>query len=208
MDSSIGHGQARGNPRVAPTRRATFAPTGQRGTLTSRSKGSLGALGRGELALGGVEHACTLLVGSLVRGDLAGAFLVSPIEHGADLAGVELVVPGQRLAPAQACDPAQDRVAVLMTALVGVDLREVDHREAVELLDDFRRRESAVSGDRQVALFGDGTLELALGAGDVGNPARLAGAAACAGRRASRFRSGFTRRRPGGVRGPRDGELI
>src|SRR5438067_11844282 len=126
MDSSIGHGQARGNSRVAPTRRATFAPTGQRGTLTSRSKGSLGALGRGELALGGVEHACTLLVGSLVRGDLAGAFFVSPIEHGADVADVELVVSWQRFAPAQACDRAQDRAQVLMAWLVGVELRHVD----------------------------------------------------------------------------------
>src|SRR5438067_3580646 len=147
MDSSIGHGQARGNSRVAPTRRATFAPTGQRGTLTSRSKGTLGALGRGELALGGVEHACTLLVGSLVRDDLAGAFLVSPVEHRADLADVELVVPGQRLAPAQACDLAQDRAAVLMTPLVGVDLREVDLREPDELLEDLRSGEPPVSGD-------------------------------------------------------------
>ena len=68
----------------------------------------------------------------------------------------------------------EDGGPVLVLALVGVDLRQVDLRQLGEPADDLISGELVVPRDRQVALGCDGALDLALGLGDARNLASLA----------------------------------
>src|ERR1700722_13282424 len=86
-------------------------------------------LGVGGLTLRAAEHTCAVLVGALVGGDVVRALLVALAEHGFDFGDGELVVSRPRLLFAQCADAAQHRGAVVILALVGVDLGEVDLRE-------------------------------------------------------------------------------
>src|SRR5438034_2180937 len=101
------------------------------------------------LALGGLEDAGAALVGALVGLHLLGALVVALGEHGLDLGGGELVVAGPRLVAAQCGDPAQDRGAVLVAALVGVDLCQVDLRELSQPAGDLLGGPGVVAGDRE-----------------------------------------------------------
>src|SRR3954454_14054078 len=93
----------------AGARRATAAPAGRASRVAV-------------LALGGPEDAGAVLVGTLVGADLPGAVVVALGEHGLDLGGGQLVVARPRLVTAQRGDAAEHRGAVLVPALVGVDL--------------------------------------------------------------------------------------
>ena len=94
---------------------------------------SADSLANGELALGGLQDAGAALVGALVGADPLGAVVVALGEDGLDLGGGQLVIAGPRLVAAQRADAAQDRGAVLVLALVGVDLGQVDLREPASL---------------------------------------------------------------------------
>src|SRR3954452_24410451 len=134
-------------------------------------------LGGGELALGGLEHAGAGLVGTLVGAHGLRAVLVGLAQRGLNLGGGELVIARPRLVAAQGADASEHGRAVLVAALVGVDLGEVDLRELGELADDLLRRELVVARDRQVGLRRDDALRLALGlrdARDIADPARRA----------------------------------
>ena len=77
-------------------------------------------------AFGGVQDGLAVFVGALVGASLVGAVLVAFAEHGLHLVGGQLVIAGPRLVASKRGDPAEDRGAVLILALVGVDLRQVD----------------------------------------------------------------------------------
>ena len=98
-------------------------------------------------------------------------------EHGTDFVHAQLVVAGPRLVALQGVDPAGDRGAVLVLALVGVDLGQVDLGELGELVLDLVRAERVVVRDRQVRLGGHGALDGALG---TRHSRHLAGLAGCA----------------------------
>src|SRR4051794_28491164 len=85
-----------------------------------------GGSGVAELALGGLQDAGAVFVVALVAADLLGAVVVALGQHGLDLADGQLVIARPRLVAAQRADPVEDRAAVLLAALVGVDLGEVD----------------------------------------------------------------------------------
>src|SRR5690348_7394030 len=93
------------------------------------SPGSGRGSGVGELALGGLEHACTVLVGALVGADGLGAVVVGLAQGGLDLGGGQLVVAGPRLVAAQAADAPEDGGAAGVTALVGIEFGEIDLRQ-------------------------------------------------------------------------------
>src|SRR3954447_18479384 len=92
------------------------------GPLTVTSSGAV-------LLLGGPDDAGAVLVGLLVGTDLPRPLVVDLAEHGLHLGHGQLVVSGPRLVAAQRRDALRDRGAVLVAALVGVALREVDLRE-------------------------------------------------------------------------------
>src|SRR3954452_25067061 len=83
------------------------------------------------------------------------------------------------MSAAQRLDLLQDRLAVVVLALVGVDLAEVDLRELRQALDDLTRRQRVVPGDRQILLARHRSSGLALGLGDAGHPTDATRAAAC-----------------------------
>src|SRR4051794_33241057 len=135
-----------------------------------------GHSGSGELALDGVQDAGAVLVRTLVGADLLGAILVVAIrEHGLDLGDGQLVVAGPRLVAAQGVHALQHGRAVLVTALVGVDLGQVDLGERGQPARDLVGVERVIARDREVGLGRDGALDLALGLGDARHLARLAG---------------------------------
>src|SRR3954451_12035181 len=154
----------------------------------------LGDLGVGELSLGGLEHAGAGLVGTLVGAHGLDAILVGLAERGLNVAGGELVIARPRLVAPQRADASQHGRAVLVAALVGIDLGEIDLRQLGELADDLVRRELVIARDRQVRLGGDGALGLALGLRDARDLAGLA-------RRALRRRARLARRAGGGLAG-------
>ena len=82
-----------------------------------------------ELPLGGTDDGRAALVRALVVEHLLGEVVVALVEELLDLVGRLLVIPRPRLVAAQRVDAAEDRRTVRRTALVGVDLREVDLRE-------------------------------------------------------------------------------
>src|SRR3954471_868775 len=151
-------------------------------------------LGVGELSLGGLEHAGARLVGTLVGAHGLDAILVGLAERGLHVAGGELVVARPRLVAPQRADAPQHGRAVLVAALVGIHLGEIDLRQLGELADDLVRRELVIARDRQVRLGGDGALGLALGLRDARDLAGLA-------RRALRRRARLARRASGGLAG-------
>ena len=65
------------------------------------------------------------------------AVIVGVAQRDPDLLHAELVLAGPRLVSAQAVDPREHRRAVLVAALVGVDLGEVDLGQLVELAGDL-----------------------------------------------------------------------
>jgi hypothetical protein len=143
-------------------------------------------------------------VRALVVARRLGAVLVGVGQHRADLRDGELVVAGPRLRPLQRADPVEDRGAVLVLALVRVDLREVDLRELGEPPDDLVGGQVVVAGDGQVVRGGDGALDGALGPRRARHLARLAGGAARLGGALLRDvlgRLGRGARRVGGARG-------
>src|SRR4029453_8110357 len=87
----------------------------------------------GEFALGGLEDAGAVLVRALVGADALDAIVVALGEDGGHLGGGELVIARPRLVATQRRHAAQDRGAVLVLALVGFDLGQVDLRELREL---------------------------------------------------------------------------
>src|SRR4051795_10782725 len=117
------------------------------------------ALGVGELALGGLEDAGAVLVAALVGADLLGALVVALGQDGLHLGGGQLVIAGPRLVAAQRVDAAEDGAAVLVAALVRVDLAQVDLGQVGQPAYDLVRGELVVAGDRQVALGRHGALE-------------------------------------------------
>ena len=82
-----------------------------------------------QFAFGGCADAGAVLMGALVGEDLLDALVVTLGENGLHLGGGQLVIPRPRLVAAQGRDSAEDRGAVLVLALVGVDLGQVDLRE-------------------------------------------------------------------------------
>src|SRR4051812_32644889 len=87
-----------------------------------RIAGSQGRSGVAGLALGGGEDAGAVLVRPLIGADPLGPCVVALGQDRLDLGGGELVVAGPRLVAAQRGDAAEDGRAVLVLALVGVDL--------------------------------------------------------------------------------------
>jgi hypothetical protein len=149
-------------------------PRARRRGLETRGASSLRSSrccsGVGALALGGFEDAGAVLVRALVGADLLDAGLVGLADDGDRLGDGELVVAGPRLVGLEGGAALDDRRAVLVLALVGVDLGELDLGEAREPARDLLRVERVVAGDREVALGGD----RALGAGDARDLAGLA----------------------------------
>src|SRR4051794_2159695 len=78
---------------------------------------------------------------------------------------------GRPTSAAQRFDLLQDRLAVVVLALVGVALAEVALRQLRRALDDLPRRQRLVAGDRQILLARHRSSGLALGLGDTGHPA-------------------------------------
>ncbi len=64
--------------------------------------------------------------------------------------------------------------AVLMLALIGLDLGEVDLREIAQLARDLLGRQIVIVRDREVTFRGDSSFELALGLRNAGNFTSLA----------------------------------
>jgi hypothetical protein len=91
-------------------------------------------------------------VGALIRACLLDALLVAFAEHGLDFGGGQLVIARPWLPAAERGDATEDRGAVLVLALVGIDLREVDLGELGQLADDLLR--GRVGGRRYLAPAG------------------------------------------------------
>ena len=87
---------------------------------------SVGRLRVCHFAFSGLTDAGAVLVGALVGQDLLDTLVVPFGENSLHLGGSQLVIARPRLVAAQGGDPAEDRGAVLVLALVGVDLGEVD----------------------------------------------------------------------------------
>src|SRR5207237_4000881 len=101
------------------------------------------------------------------------------VHYRPDLVHAEIVIPWPRLVSPQAGDPADDGRAVVILALVGVDLREVDLREMREFFGDLGGGELPVAGDCEVSFRGQRALDLTLGLRDPGYLACFAGGAFC-----------------------------
>ena len=85
------------------------------------------------LALDGGQDARAVLVRPLVTAHGARA-LVIVADGGADLIDREVVVAGPRLVALERADPGQDRGAVVVLALVGVELGELGLRQLARSL--------------------------------------------------------------------------
>jgi hypothetical protein len=99
--------------------------------------------------------------------------LVALDEDRFDLGNRELVIAGPRLRAPQRGDAAHDRRAVVVLALVGVDLGEVDLGELGELAHDLLGAQRVIARDREILLGGDRTFDLPLDLRGAGNLARL-----------------------------------
>src|SRR6185503_16602372 len=137
-----------------------------------------------QIALDGADHAGAVLVRALVAADVARALVIA-VDGGADLVHRQLVVAGPRLVALERADPGQDRRAVVVLALVGGDLRQLDLRDAGELAGDVLGGELVVARDREVVGRRDGALDLSLGARHARHLAGLASGALGLARRAA-----------------------
>ena len=157
-----------------------------------------------QFAFGDGADIGAVLVGALVGENLLDALVITLGQNGPDLGSSQLVIPGPRLVAAQACDSTEDRGAILVLALIGIDLRQVDLRERGELGGDLLGRQAVIARDRQIISSGDSALDLTF---DLGHARYLAGLPSGAlGRGHGLAHGGFGRRaglldrlaRPGG----------
>ena len=108
-------------------------------------------LGLRQLPFGRLNHSGTRLVLALVGAHVLDPLLLAVWSAARDFVHAQLVGSGPRLGRLQRVDPAGDRGAVLVLALVRVDLGKVDLGKLGQLLLDLVHAQRVVVGDRQVS---------------------------------------------------------